>query len=258
MDQLDYVVKTFDANVNKILQDYVKKPTIIKGIVHLLLMLYVVRLAPQPPKPVLMLFENIYFKLFIFSLVLWTAQFSPSTSLLIALAFLVTMNYVNTGKVWEYLENVDSTTPQPTPVSQKDGLDAVQALADAAAAPVAAAPDVVMPVAEIAMGASTTPEGVEAVKTLAEGAVVSTPTSPEVVSTATMAAVQSIMPEITAPAPAPVPAEATPEMAPAPEMKAAPAPEATGCYPMRNYDMSLVTPQSEHPEDYYEFTPTPQ
>jgi hypothetical protein len=100
-------VNTFDSQLSNLLNEYVKKPTLIRGIVHLLLILYVARLAPSLPKEVLVLFENQYFKLFVFSLVLWTAQFSPSTSILIALAFMVTVNYSTNKSLWEFLENVE-------------------------------------------------------------------------------------------------------------------------------------------------------
>lgn len=106
-------VNTFDKQVSSLLNEYVKKPTIIRGVVHLLLMLYVARLAPSLPREVLILFENQYFKLFVFSLVLWTAQFSPSTSILIALAFMVTVNYATNKSLWEFLENVETATTAP-------------------------------------------------------------------------------------------------------------------------------------------------
>jgi len=100
-------VNKIDQSLNSVLESYVQKPSIVRGIVHLLLVLYVVRLAPSLPQQVLALFENQYFRLFIFSLVLWTAQFSPSTSLLIALGFMITMNYVNEKPLWEFLENTE-------------------------------------------------------------------------------------------------------------------------------------------------------
>lgn len=348
---MESIVQTFDSNINTILQDYVKKPTLIRGVVHLLLMLYVVRLAPQPPKPVLQLFENIYFKLFIFSLVLWTAQFSPSTSLLIALAFLVTMNYVNTGKVWEYLENVKAdTVVVAEPVSVEIAVEAVKVLAEAAASPVSASPEVVNPVAEIAAAAATTQEGVDAIKVLADQAIApsaapakdvvevaqsavqsiapvavepvaagpvaagpvdvkqaveavkalaqaaSSPNAvpeedvipvakiaaeaaiaagdanglsavkalaaqamepaagkPEQVAAAAQAAIEAV---VSAPVAAPVPAQGEKE-AGAPT----PAAQASGCYPLRKYDMTLVKPQSSGRlsyEDYQSFQATPQ
>jgi hypothetical protein len=110
---MEYVT-TFDKQISNLLNEYVRKPTIIKGVVHLLLVLYVARLAPSLPPQVLILFENQYFKLFIFSLVLWTAQFSPSTSILIALAFMVTVNYATNKSLWEFLENVESAVQEET------------------------------------------------------------------------------------------------------------------------------------------------
>jgi hypothetical protein len=197
---MENIVQSFDSSTNAILEDLVRKPTIIRGLVHLLLMLYVVRLAPQPPKAVLNLFENIYFKLFIFSLVLWTAQFSPSTSLLIALAFLVTMNYVNTGKVWEYLENVkgDEAVAEQLPVVSADdqanqAIQAINVLAEAATTPTAVSPEVVGQVVQLAMDAVKTQEGADAIKALANQAVEPEAGDPSKVLEAAQAAVDSIV-----------------------------------------------------------------
>jgi hypothetical protein len=328
---MDSIIQTFDSSINSILQNYVRKPTLIRGIVHLLLMLYVVKLAPQPPKPVLRLFENIYFKLFIFSLVLWTAQFSPSTSLLIALAFLVTMNYVNTGKVWEYLENVKADTvvvpmvnePTPTPTSTEEAVEAVKALADAAASTDPVSSDIVKPVAEIAASAATTQEGVNAIMALANQAIAPSAAPTEQVIEVAQAAVQSIEPSVelvtsnkaveavkalgvAALSPSAISAKdvmpvatiaaeaattqegvnvikslAAQAMEPtagkqeevvaavqaaiesvvsAPSAPSA-ATQASGCYPLRNYDMTLVKPQMSGRfsyEDYQPFQSTPQ
>lgn len=104
---MDKILGTVDNNIGS----FMTKPTIIKGVVHLFLILYAARLAPVPPKQVLILIENVYFKLACMSLILWSAQFSPSTSILIALAFMVTINYTTTGKVWEMMENIAQTQP---------------------------------------------------------------------------------------------------------------------------------------------------
>ena len=104
---MDRIIGTVDNSIGS----FMTKPTIIKGVIHLFLILYAARLAPVPPKQVLVLIENVYFKLACLSLILWSAQFSPSTSILIALAFMVTINYTTTGKVWEMMENIDQTQP---------------------------------------------------------------------------------------------------------------------------------------------------
>jgi hypothetical protein len=105
MEQLN----TIDQNIEQLMSTFLRKPTLIKGVIYLVLMLYAARVAPKPPQAVLDLFENQYFKLFFFALILWTAQFSPSTSLLIAVAFLITMNYFGQKALWEFMDNTESS-----------------------------------------------------------------------------------------------------------------------------------------------------
>ena len=154
MEYVNRYVNTFDTQLSNLLNEYVKKPTIIRGVVHLLLILYVARLAPSLPNEVLVLFENQYFKLFIFSLVLWTAQFSPSTSILIALAFMVTVNYSTNKALWEFLENVEE------PAAEAPYVAAPYVAAQVAEAPVVAAP-VVAAVTEAPKAVSVVSEPAE-------------------------------------------------------------------------------------------------
>jgi hypothetical protein len=102
-------LKAFNGQMNDLLDTYVKKPTLINGIVHLLLILYAAKLAPQLPASILKLFDNTYFKLFVFSMILWTSQFNPSTAILIAIAFLVSTNYLNNKPLFEFLDNTNGT-----------------------------------------------------------------------------------------------------------------------------------------------------
>lgn len=195
------IVKGIDKNVESVLGGYIKKPTLIRGIVHLVLMLYAARIAPTLPEPVLKLFENQYFKLFIFSLILWTAQFSPSTSLLISIAFMITVNYSNQKPLWEFLENVE--VPSVNMVEPAPGVELAPIQIEA--------PKVEVPKVEVPK--------VEAPK-------VETP---------------KVAVPVPAPAPAPAPAEPKGLVQ-----------EPASCYPMRNYDMSKVSPQSG--EDYQEWS----
>jgi hypothetical protein len=190
MDTIKMSVDTFDNNVDSVLYNYMEKPTLVKGVVHLLLMLYVARIAPIPPKIVLDLFSNIYFKLFIFSLVLWTAQVSPSTSILIALAFLVTVNYTTTGKVWEMLDNVSDDAP--TTITLEQSAEAIDLLAQAAASNTSSDVTTVQTVANIAVANATTPEAVASIQTLAQQAVV--PEAGDTVKVAEAVAVAKSMP----------------------------------------------------------------
>ena len=110
MEDLGNKINMLDKKISDTLNNYVLKPSFAKGALHLLLILYAAHIAPMPPKPVLDLFDNGFFKLFVFSMILWSAQFSPSTSILISLAFLVTMNYATTGKLWEHMENTQASS----------------------------------------------------------------------------------------------------------------------------------------------------
>jgi len=98
-------IKNFDSTLEQKMIPF-KKTFYLKGILHLILVLYAARLAPELPRQVLFLFQNQYFKLFIFSLILWTAQFSPSTAILLSIAFMVSMNAASKRPLWEFLENV--------------------------------------------------------------------------------------------------------------------------------------------------------
>lgn len=291
---MDKLIQNFDSGVDSILQDTIRKPTFIRAIVHLLLILYAVRLAPVPPKAVLDLFDNVYFKLFIFSLVLWTARFSPSTSILIALAFMVTMNYSSTGKLWEMMDNVTPT----------NALDAVKMLSNAAISPVASSPAVIAPIAQIAASAATTPEGVASIQALAQQSITPVAGTPEKVDKASSIAINSIVGDKTqamqglkalsnaALSSASIPAKdvvpvaqivasavSTPEAISAVQALAEQAVTAhagelskvdnatkivvdginnqSGCYPLRNYDMSKVSPQRDGQysfEDYQQYS----
>jgi len=106
-------VKKFDKLVNESISPFFK-PRVVKAVVHLLIILYATRLAPTLPQAVLQVFENAYFKLFVFALILWTAQFSPSTSLLIALAFMMTVNFMNKKPLWEFMNDTTTTPLAPT------------------------------------------------------------------------------------------------------------------------------------------------
>jgi hypothetical protein len=294
-------VKTFDTQINDTLSQFVRKPTLIRGIVHLLLVLYSARLAPTLPKRVLLLFENQYFKLFVFSLVLWTAQFSPSTSILIAIAFMVTVNYANQRPLWEFIENTEAVQTSAPEAPNKDvAVAATSAVVNAQVenTPVVTAveqksetivvqpqivpgpdgPTVVNPTVVVAPVVVETPSGekvviqpdVATVKVDQEAAaavmaakaeaapVVEAPVAPAVeapavpvVEAPAAPAAPAVEAPVVEPAPAPAPAPVQPKE---PVAEPAPTPAAQlaaqeGCYPIRRYDMSKVSPQASI--DYY-------
>jgi hypothetical protein len=229
-------VKSLDKSVDQTAKA-LYKPTVIKGLVHLLLAVYVWKLAPEVPQTIQTLFENSYFRLFVFSLVLWTAQFSPSTSILIALAFMITMNYLNKKPLFEFMENT------PVAPTQEVAIDSTQAVVNQQ------------------MENPQTVSGIENQEhsIVIQPSIVETPNGPSVINPSVVVAPMVVSngeekvlvtPNITviqAPSAAPSAPEQAPAPAPAPEQALAPAPapaqEAVlqeGCYPLRKFDMSKV------------------
>lgn len=241
--------------------------TNFKGLAHLFLILYATRLAPELPKVVLDLFTNGYFKLFIYVLILYTANVNPTTALLIAIAFMVTLNVVNQKKMFEMMENGETPVAE-TPATETPATElpvaAVQALAEAATTPAPAPEEKVAEVVEIAQGAVQTEEGAQAIQTLAEAAVAPTATPMDQVQQAVQVALDSMgetptaapvmsVSETQTPAPAKV---VMAEPAPTPEAQMNQVPEKVEaelpCYPERKYDMEKVQPVAAF-DNYSEF-----
>ncbi len=266
-------IKNFDSTLEQRMSPF-KKTFYLKGILHLILVLYAGLLAPKLPREVLFLFENQYFKLFIFSLILWTAQFSPSTAILLSLAFMISMNAANKKPLWEFLENVAAPAAQDAvpaviipapaasiisapaaappsakiepvvqsniPVSPAQSIEAVKVLAQAAVSKEASAPAAVANIANIVAANVTTETGATALKQLAEQAIVPSPGAPQKVEEAIKKVVESIPPPAAPPVAAPIVQVA--QKVAVSEPAAAP-----GCYPIRRYDMSKV--ESSKPSD---------
>lgn len=119
--------KNFDSFITKNFNKYVRNPQIVYGTMILLLALYMAQVAPQLPRSVTNVFDNTFFKLFIFILILWIAQVSPSLSILIALAFMMIINYVNNKKLFEFLDNTEATATATPVVLSNTPVDAVKA-----------------------------------------------------------------------------------------------------------------------------------
>jgi hypothetical protein len=101
------LIKQFDTQVEKFADAYIRKQNIVFGIIFLLIILYASRISPDLPPAVVKVLSNQYFKIFALVLILWVAHVSPSMSILIAVVFLMLMNYVNGKKIWEFLNNVE-------------------------------------------------------------------------------------------------------------------------------------------------------
>jgi len=249
MEQLNQAVKTFDQQADSLLKS-IEKPNIVKGIIILLLALYAAHIAPTPPMQIIQLFDNIYFKLFVFSLILWSAQFSPSISILIAIGFLVTNNYATTGKLWEsmtntkklnynlnnYLVKAPGTTVE-VPIDVNQSIDAVVQLSQAASSPIPSDVQGVQQVVEIAMAGVSTETGANSVIALAQQAVIPQAGEPEKIQQDANEAITSITSEV---------------QAGEQQQDTNEAITSETCYPTRTYDLSKVYGRSI--DDYAIFT----
>jgi len=97
-------IRKFDNIVEKFANEYMRDNKIVYGIVFLFLMLYSAHIAPKLPLAAVQVFDNTFFKIFIFTLILWIARLSPSMSILIAVAFLMTTNVMNQKKLLEFMD----------------------------------------------------------------------------------------------------------------------------------------------------------
>ncbi len=245
---MDQYVQQLDNTLNQALNTFIRKPTLIRGAIHLLLILYAARLAPSLPKQVLQLFENAYFKLFVFSLILWTAQFSPSTSILIALSFLITTNFINQRPLWEFLDNVSDPTEAPLAPSKEVAVDSVVAVVEAQSANTPVVTSIAQKQETIVVQPMVvdTPQGPALVNPtiVVAPAVVENKDGEKVVvkpDVTVVEAPQTLEPA-SSPESSPAPAPESSTLAPAPPAPEAPTSEEAkfGCYPLRRYDMTKV------------------
>lgn len=196
MNSVNAVVANIDSKVSGVITT-VQGPTIIRGAVYLFLMLYAAQIAQKPPAAVQKLFSNGFFKLFIFSMILWTARFSPSTSIMIALAFMITINYTARGTIWENMQ--DSAFSRKRLYEQlentptvADSVTAVAALKELATSPEPAPLPVVQTLVDTATVNIQTVEGAKAVAELADKAVMAVPAEPETAQVAVDTAVKDL------------------------------------------------------------------
>lgn len=258
-------VKQFDVAVNDLMVRVYKRPAMVSAVVHMLIILYATKLAPELPRSVLNIVQNPYFKLFIFSLILWTAKVSPSTSILVALAFMITMNYANSKPLWEFLDNVGGYDPSeslsaPIMAPTKDAAvsQALESVSKQKEAPL-----VVDNVVQMKETVYVTPNVVQTDKgpvivnpnVVVTPAIVSDNTGQQYVIQPDMTLIQhSFIPEKSGSASASDLTKMTADVADVKEMTQADIPvDSTGCYPPRQFDASKVSGVSMDDYPYSKF-----
>ena len=104
------ISKLVDSGLNNV-KNTIQSNNFVYALVYLLLIVYTVQISQNvSTKMMASLVKNSFFKLFIFVIILWTAKFDVTTSILVSLAFMLTINYLNNAPLWELLENVENKT----------------------------------------------------------------------------------------------------------------------------------------------------
>lgn len=210
-----------------------------QGLLYLLVILYATKFAPALPRSVMGLVDNQFFQVLVFFLVIFSAKYSPSTALIISIAFLMTMNYVNNMKMFEKMETelkeqvleseLKTTMGEVPQVAQGEVMLPPVVVEPKVVTTKDGTPMVVNPQVIVAPKTVVTPNG-ETVVVVPEVSSLAAPQAPP--------AQQEPQP----PAPQAPPAQ----QAPQPPAQQAPQPPAQvpysdACFAMRSYDMSKVS-----------------
>lgn len=95
---MDYL-NQFNSPVNSFLSPL--NNNYVSAFLRLFLVLYGGVAAPHLPNSVLKLFDNVAFRIFVLSLIVWTANHDPAISVLIAISFVVSVNTLQGKKPFE-------------------------------------------------------------------------------------------------------------------------------------------------------------
>ena len=101
---IEKILNTTEDTLRKILENQY-----ISIFVKILLICYSVYVAPQLSNNLLILFDNIFFKILIISLIFYIAQVDPITSILVAIAFILSLYTINNIKLYDLL-NISKQT----------------------------------------------------------------------------------------------------------------------------------------------------
>ena len=78
--------------------------------IQFLLILYIGRLGPKVPVTITYLFNNPYYRLFVFTIIFMYAKVNFTTSVLMSLAFIMTMQVVSDNAIMEQLDDVGGSS----------------------------------------------------------------------------------------------------------------------------------------------------
>jgi hypothetical protein len=102
-------MEAFNSIINNNLKT-LKSDVLLRSVFTLSLVLYAGFAAPSLPGPVLVLFDNPFFRIVILALVMWNINDNPSMSIMLAMVFVMVMNTLAGKKLLEKFELLDPQT----------------------------------------------------------------------------------------------------------------------------------------------------
>ena len=127
---MESLLSQINNRSNGILHKVFADTSIMRAVIILVIAVYAAKWAPALPQEIALYFDNKYFKLIMFTIIIWSAKYSPLTSLSVAFGFIIFTNYINKAPLWEFLDNV-SPTPMVSPmISQMTKETAIKSVVD--------------------------------------------------------------------------------------------------------------------------------
>ena len=111
MSGYNNLIDSFDASVNNAMSIVDNNKYLSTGLA-LFLVLYAVLAAPKLPTYIARLFDNTFFKIFIFFLIAYSAHKDPTVAIIAAIGVMVSLHTLNRIKVGDRVMNMMQSEEQ--------------------------------------------------------------------------------------------------------------------------------------------------
>jgi hypothetical protein len=115
---VDHGAYSTDSIVSTGMTSFVKSYPWVLIILKIIIILYAAKIAPTVPLKYASIFSNVYFRISILALIVWTYSHDPVASVLIAVAFFMSINYLRQNAVNEVKQTGVITTHSEVAMNQ--------------------------------------------------------------------------------------------------------------------------------------------
>lgn len=96
---VDYGISNIDSAVTNEMTSFVKSYPWFLVVLKIIIIVYAAKVAPTIPLKYAWIFSNMYFRMAVLALVVWSYSHDPVASVLIAVAFFMTINYLRQNAI---------------------------------------------------------------------------------------------------------------------------------------------------------------